>query len=640
MSSAGPEQDLALALSQLWTRRRDGFVERVECIEAAVADLVGGALEEPRRAEAEREAHKLAGALGTFGVPGGTDLARELEHALAADRVARASPVRLSELVLALAREVERGPAPVAAPAAGDTQEHPRDDATDEIARARPVLVVSADAEIADRLAAEGAAQGIAVTPIGAPDRAGAVPGWDRAAAVVLDFGTDASDPAGLGLLERLAREPPAPPAFVLVHEPTFERRVALTRLGAVAVLPRTAAPAAIVASVTRSLARETAARSRVLAVDDDPSILAALEALLAPEGVEVVGLHEPEQLWDRLAEVAPDLVVLDVDIPSVSGIDLCRVLRADADFHELPVLFLSARTDPASVQRMFDAGADDYVAKPIVASELLGRIRNRIGRARLLRELADRDALTGVPNRRKASADLARLLLLARRYDQPLSVAVLDIDDFKRVNDRHGHVAGDAVLRALGALLARAFRGEGRRGSLGRRGVPHRPLRRGPRAGHRRLEDLLERFRALEVPSADGVPLRSAFSAGVAQYPLDAGDLQGLYRRADAALYRAKAQGRARVVAVGDEPGATREVDVLVVEDDDALRDVLVHALGTRGYSSAALADGRDAADALEGPDPALRPRVALLDVDLRASTGSPSCAVSPGPARSGARA
>lgn len=202
----------------------------------------------------------------------------------------------------------------------------------------------------------------------------------DQPAAAVVDLGQGSPDPVLLGLLERLSQRRPELPAFVLHSDDDLASRVELARLGVAGVLPRSMAPAAVVGSVERTLPRRAAARSRVIALDDDPSILDALEALLSPEGVDVVGVEDPEALWELLRGVPPDLIVLDVDMPAVSGIDLCRVLRADPRFQELPVLFLSARLDGESLRRMFGAGADDYVAKPIVASELVGRIRNRIG--------------------------------------------------------------------------------------------------------------------------------------------------------------------------------------------------------------------------------------------------------------------
>jgi len=619
---AGSQHDLADAIARLWETRRDGFAARVDRVEAAVLALLDGTLGEPLRAEAEREAHKLGGALGTFGVPGGSELALEIEQRLAADRVATGSAARLAELVLALGREVERGPTTTATSAASTpVVQNGADPAVEDAAEDRDaaILVLTGDPALGERLQDEGAAREMLVEVVADAGEVLKTAERDRPAAAVLDLGHDTPGPPLLGLLESLSRLRPKIPAFALYAGDDLSGRVQLAGFDVTGVLPRGTAPAAVLSFVERALARQATARTRIIALDDDPSIVAALGTLLTPDGVEVVGVEDPESLWEALRGAPPDLIVLDVDMPTLSGFDVCRVLRADPRFQELPVLFLSARTDGESLRRMFEAGADDYVAKPIVASELLGRIRNRMRRARLLRELADQDGLTGIPNRRKVSADLVRLLRLADRYEQPLSIAVVDIDNFKAVNDRNGHAAGDALLRALGTLMLRMFRGED---AIGRWGGEEFMLGMyGARrdAGVRRIEELLRRFRAIELPVRDGAVARATFSAGVAQFPADAGSLNELYRRADTALYAAKTHGRARVVATGWEPpGEARAVDVLVVEDDDALRDLLVHSLLTRGYTTAAIGDGRAAVQALEGADPPLRPRLALLDVDL----------------------
>jgi DNA-binding response OmpR family regulator len=117
--------------------------------------------------------------------------------------------------------------------------------------------------------------------------------------------------------------------------------------------------------------------------VDDDPELLAAVSAVLEPLGIEVHTLDDPLHFWTRLGEVDPDLLVLDIEMPHVNGIELCRVVRADPRRRALPVLFLTARVEPETVYRVFAAGADDYVPKPFVGPELVARIHNRLERVR-----------------------------------------------------------------------------------------------------------------------------------------------------------------------------------------------------------------------------------------------------------------
>jgi len=397
--------------------------------------------------------------------------------------------------------------------------------------------------------------------------------------------------------------------------------RVEVARLGGRGFLQKPFPAAAVVEAARDLLARVGSPEARILVVDDDPLVLAAVEAMLSAEGMAVTASDDPRRFWQLLEETAPDLLVLDVEMPHLDGVELCRVVRNDWRWSELPVLFLTAHTEPQLVRGLFAAGADDYVGKPVVGPELATRIAGRLERVRLYRNLADTDTLTGVANRRKATQSLEQFLRLAARLGTPLCLAVLDLDRFEQVNDRHGHALGDRVLRHLAALLQRGFRGEdvvarwgGEEFVVGLHGSSRRD-------GLARMARLLEEFRQETFVAEDGSTFHASFSAGVAQYPDDGGDLQALYRAADRALYQAKAAGRARVLPVGVEPegeGGGGRADVVLVEDDDVLADLLVHALTSRGYHTVRHRDGREAADRLGGPHRDLVARVILLDVDL----------------------
>jgi diguanylate cyclase (GGDEF)-like protein len=290
---------------------------------------------------------------------------------------------------------------------------------------------------------------------------------------------------------------------------------------------------------------------SRVLIVDDDPLALDAMRAILESHDVEISTLADPLCFWEKLGEVAPELLVLDVNMPGVNGPELCRLIRSDARWSGLAVIFVTPPGDPAMIEELYRIGADDYVAKPIVGTELLTRVSNRLDRVRLYRTRAETDSLTGLPNRAKSGEDLLRLATLAERFSQPLSLAMLDLDRFKGINDLHGHAAGDSVLRALGERLRRDFRGNdivGRWGGeefiVGMYGMAREDA-------VPRLMDTLGRLRE-ERFTGSGAPFQASFSAGVAEYPLDGRDIVAVLAAADQSLYDAKAAGRARVHSTG----------------------------------------------------------------------------------------
>jgi len=366
---------------------------------------------------------------------------------------------------------------------------------------------------------------------------------------ILLDLSFPQTAENGLTLLAELHQRTPKIPVLVLTGRNQLSDRVEVARLGGHAFLQKPIAPEQILKAVTQELDRTQEAEAKVLVVDDDAQVLAALSALLKPWGLHVTTLAQPQQFWQVLEATAPELLILDIEMPGFSGIELCQVVRNDPRWSELPVLFLSAHRDAEIVHQVFAVGADDYVQKPIVGPELIARILNRLERTRILHRFAETDELTGTATRRRAIQDLERLLHLAERQHQPLCFMILDLDHFKLVNDQHGHDAGDRVLRLLGEHFKQSFRREdvvarwgGEEFVLGLYGITREQ-------GVNRLTGFLQTWRQQEFTDTSNRTFQVTFSAGVAEYPKDGADLQELYRAADAALYTAKAMGRNQVL-------------------------------------------------------------------------------------------
>ncbi len=288
---------------------------------------------------------------------------------------------------------------------------------------------------------------------------------------------------------------------------------------------------------------------AKLLIVDDDPAMLTLLQGLLSNWGFQIQMLSDHQRFWKTLEQSNPDLVILDIEMPHLSGFDLCQALRDEPRWSDLPVLFLSAHTEADAIQKVFAVGADDYIRKPIVAAELVARVTTWLARARSRRIQAEIDLLTGVSNRSKSTQDLTGLLALAERHEQPLSLIVIDFDNFKRVNTDYGHVVGDRLLRRFGACLRTTFRDEdvvarwgGEEFIVGLYGADST-------SSSQQLNNLLHTWqRACNVTEGD--QLQVSFSAGIAVYPQDATDLQALYQAADRALSQAKAADRNLVLS------------------------------------------------------------------------------------------
>jgi two-component system, cell cycle response regulator len=329
----------------------------------------------------------------------------------------------------------------------------------------------------------------------------------------------------------------------------------------------------------------------RILVADDDAVTRRLLQARLAGWGYEVVAVADGGAAWRALQEAdAPRLAVLDWEMPELDGPELCRRVRAAGAEPYVYLILLTARDRGADLVTGLAAGADDFIAKPFAPQELQGRLR--VGRRILdmaaelvaAREAmtlrATRDALTGLLNRGTIVEFLGRELARADREGQPLGVMMADLDHFKRVNDTHGHLAGDAVLReAARRILA------GRRvyDLVGRYGGEELLLL-APGCDLEAAASVAERLRAAigdrPIDTAEG-PIAITASWGVTTYTPGSGlDPEAVIKAADGALYAAKRAGRDRVcrasvLAVG--PRTSSEVCALQRSHSAAVA-VVVH--------------------------------------------------------------
>ena len=200
-----------------------------------------------------------------------------------------------------------------------------------------------------------------------------------------------------------------------------------------------------MVAELAELEAGRRAAAATIVGIDDDPIVLELLASALGAAGHRFVAVEDPVAFWAALEATQPDLVVLDVQMPEASGIELCRALRAHPRWRTLPVLFLTATTDAAQIAELFAAGGDDYVPKPVTGPELVGRVDGRLDRMRGLSAGAEDDERTGLLRRAAGERALAEGLAVAGRLGQPFTVAAIGVDGERR---RGGLATAAAALR------------------------------------------------------------------------------------------------------------------------------------------------------------------------------------------------
>jgi two-component system, cell cycle response regulator len=212
-----------------------------------------------------------------------------------------------------------------------------------------------------------------------------------------------------------------------------------------------------------QSLAGPTSdARSRVLIVDDSADVHRLLRARLKHDELELDSAFSEDEGFERAIAMLPDLILLDIGLPTDEGLRLLRRLKDEPRTRDVPVVILSGFQSPQVKVAAFDLGAVDYVTKPFDLTELRVRMRAALRTYELLQMLSKRaqiDGLTGLWNRAFFDKRMAEELTRAQRYGHPLSLAMVDLDYFKQVNDTYGHPVGDAVLQGVARVLRRETR-------------------------------------------------------------------------------------------------------------------------------------------------------------------------------------
>lgn len=289
-----------------------------------------------------------------------------------------------------------------------------------------------------------------------------------------------------------------------------------------------------------------------VLVIDDAPDVHTLLAARLRPEGVRIIDAYGGKDGLELAISELPDLILLDVDMPEHSGLDLCRTLKAEPRTAGIPIIFLTGATDVNTKVHGFDLGAIDYVTKPFHPAELRARVRSALRTKRyqdLLSARAKLDALTTLHNRGYFEEALPAAMADARSLDRPCALVLVDLDRFKSLNDRYGHPFGDLVLQRAGELIAGMVRtGDAACRYGGEEIALVLPNVTADIAG-RVAERIRSGLAAIDLsPRGERVIITASF--GVAEMrALGVTKPADLVARADAALYEAKQTGRDKVV-------------------------------------------------------------------------------------------
>ncbi|QHI98758.1 diguanylate cyclase [Xylophilus rhododendri] len=287
----------------------------------------------------------------------------------------------------------------------------------------------------------------------------------------------------------------------------------------------------------------------RVLILDDSRTVLSGIRRAMAPfEDIQLGILSQPHKLLEVLQFFAPDVLLLDIHMQGCTGLEVAQMIRQHKAFESIPIVFLTAETDPKAQNEAMRVGADDLLLKPVATELLYNVLTQKARRYRGLRRLMEEDSMTGLYNHGKTKALLLQLLQQAARLTLPMAYALLDIDHFKRINDTYGHGMGDKVIMSLSRHLRQRLRGTDVVGRYGGEEFALLLFNCSPAEAVQLVDELRESFSKM-VHGPTGDRFSATFSGGVAFFP-NCQSVPLLMVRADESLYEAKRAGRNRVMA------------------------------------------------------------------------------------------
>ncbi len=564
MSSDRPPDDSRARLLHELERVRRRFAgqlpAKVEAIESSWQRLRGGGWETAEATALQRAAHALAGTAGSLGFERVAAAARSLEVLVEAVLELAGEPSReQSDQIVALL-DVLSGEAtdPVASSADDfalpEVEERPQDTGT------RIVLALTDDEVLVGEVASHLGHFGYDVRVATGEEQLVESARRETPFAILADLEVAGDPLAGARAVRRLREETASDVPVVFVSaRGDVEARLEAVRAGCLAYFTRPMETSSLVETL-ESLDHRRVSTWRVLVVDDDPAVAAFYGHTLRYAGFDTEEVTDPLEVPRRMVEFQPDLILMDVYMPSCSGVELAAVIRQEEAFAGIPIVFLSGERNPMRQIFAIDQGGDDFFTKPVDPDQLVAAVAARAKRGRVLRSLLQRDGLTGLLGHSHVLEHLELAVATVRRREGSLTAAMIDVDHFKEINDEHGHLVGDQVLKSLAFLLRSRLRATD---VLGRYGGDEYLVilpDTGAAAAMALLDEIRRKFSSMEHRAAGRDAFRATVSCGVAEF--GGGGAEALVHAADRALYAAKRAGRNRVELASTEgPRAPAEV-------------------------------------------------------------------------------
>jgi diguanylate cyclase (GGDEF)-like protein len=444
-------------LEQITARFQASLPQRLKLIEDGVRTLQAGPISDQQRHLIHEEAHRLAGGLGTFGQAEASHQAHQIEQLLELDQpLGEAEVTQLSRCLLALKQSLTN-PSPEAEP---------------QVSSSYQIQSLGLGADLLASLQRSASQRGWHLEA--AADMVSLSQRLSQTASdgVLLALDQDLALVDKLAPLRQLKATHPNLPVVVLSLKDSLEERVQVARLQGDCCLPPDLTAHQILETVEGILSRRERLDARVMVVDSDALDRRAIAELLTPWGLRVIELDDPQQFWQVLRQSHPDLLILAMDMPTFSGLELCQVVRQDPQYGNLPVLITTPHPNQIAIRQIFEVGGDDLIGKPVVGPELVTRVLSRIERSHLPQQVDHRrqqqamvwgqpweeDSLSPISQRGHFDRVLQSQWERQHQDQLPLCLIFCAVDQLAAYEEIYGQEAMDRVVYRLAQTLQRSI--------------------------------------------------------------------------------------------------------------------------------------------------------------------------------------